>query len=164
MRIARHEISFVPVGGMSVSCGDAIREGVDEGLAIGDAELAPDRDPTAARIALHQAQRPRVDGNRQGNMALRQQVGERLHVDKGALDAAVHAQRRIGIANVVVRNGPANAPRRGELPALECAAPDLKLELDEQAQRITDGEVLLQRAPDRAQPVINRDVSLQIVP
>lgn len=54
MRIARHEISFVPVGGMGVSGGDEIRKGIDEGLAIGDAELAPHRNPAAARVFLNE--------------------------------------------------------------------------------------------------------------
>ena len=110
MEVARHEISLVPIG-MSVSCRDEIRKRINEGLAIGNTELAPYPHPTTAGVVLNQAQRPWIDNNRKVNMAFRQKVRERLHVFQGAPNSAFDAQWVISVPNVIAWNRPADARR-----------------------------------------------------
>jgi hypothetical protein len=98
MNVTKYVIPFIPVR-MRVSCRNEIRKGIDEFLAPAGAELSPDRNPTPAGISLRQTQPPRIDGNYQRYMALRQKLGKLLHVLHGACECrlrppAGHNRRR----------------------------------------------------------------------
>src|SRR3569833_2740373 len=66
MPVAANVQVAVPVIGVVICVGKERREGVDETLAVPDAEILPDLDLAAGAIGHIELDRPRIDDDRQG--------------------------------------------------------------------------------------------------
>src|SRR5262245_19705134 len=99
MPVAGNEQPLVPIG-MRILEIKKGRKQVDEGLAVHDAELAPDLALPAVTIVRFDLERPGIDDDRERDAAFGQQVREQLHVLSCAGYAALDPERIITVADV----------------------------------------------------------------